>query len=185
LAEIESQAANLRQELNIKSADMKRLAERTDYLERELQQHISVNHEYEIQLSNMNRSIQRNEEIIKRLQIEKQNYATEISNVRDLNSTVENKKEHIIRELTGREIENEQLQAAISDMKLEIDMLHTQINNEKAMVRSLEEIIGSSREKEFQSQVQAQEKDSDLQLAKERANMTDVKMYENKRTFYL
>ncbi|CAF1148783.1 unnamed protein product [Adineta steineri] len=176
LADIESQAANLRQELHIKSADMKRLAERTDYLERELQQHISVNHEYEIQLSNMNRSIQRNEEIIKRLQIEKQNYATEISNVRDLNSTVENKKEHIIRELTGREIENEQLQAAISDMKLEIDMLHTQINNEKAMVRSLEEIIGSSREKEFQSQVQAQEKDSDLQLAKERANMTDVKI---------
>jgi centrosomal protein CEP135 len=63
-------------------------------------------------------------------------------------------------------------------MKIEIDMLHTQINNEKAMVRSLEEIIGSSREKEFHSQIQAQEKDSDLQLAKERANMSDIKLYE-------
>lgn len=124
----------------------------------------------------MNRSLQRNEEIIKRLQVEKQNYASEVSNIRDLNSTVETKKEQIIRELTGREIENEQLQAAISDMKMEIDMLHTQINNEKAMVRSLEEIIGSSREKEFQSQMQSQEKDSDLQLFKERMNMSDVKM---------
>lgn len=38
LADIESQAANLRQELQIKSADMKRLTERIDYLERELQQ---------------------------------------------------------------------------------------------------------------------------------------------------
>ncbi|UJR10612.1 hypothetical protein I4U23_014809 [Adineta vaga] len=176
LADIESQAAGLRQELQIKSSDMKRFTERIDYLERELQQHISVGHEYEIQLSNMNRSLQRNEEIIKRLQADKQNYASEISNIRDLNSTVETKKEQIIRELTGREIENEQLQAAVSDMKLEIDMLHTQINNEKAMVRSLEEIIGSSREKEFQSQMQTQEKDSDLQLARERANINDVKI---------
>ncbi len=35
---MESQAANLRQELQIKSSDMKRLTERIDYLERELQQ---------------------------------------------------------------------------------------------------------------------------------------------------
>ncbi|CAF0946900.1 unnamed protein product [Adineta ricciae] len=176
LADMESQAAGLKQELQIRAADMKRFTERIDYLERELQQHISVGHEYEIQLSNMNRSLQRNEEIIKRLQAEKQNYASEISNIRDLNSTVENKKEQIIRELTGREIENEQLQAAISDMKLEIDMLHTQINNEKAMVRTLEEIISSSREKEFQTQIHTQEKDSELQLSRERANMSDIKI---------
>jgi centrosomal protein CEP135 len=126
----------------------------------------------------MNRSLQRNEEIIKKLQIDKQNYANEITNVRDLNSTVETKKEQIIRQLTGREIENEQLQAAISDMKVEIDMLRTQIANEKAMVHSLEDIIGSSREKEFQSQVYAQEKDSELQLLKDRVNMNDLKVYE-------
>jgi centrosomal protein CEP135 len=126
----------------------------------------------------MNRSLQRNEEIIKKLQIDKQNYASEINNVRDLNSTVETKKEQIIRQLTAREIENEQLQAAISDMKVEIDMLRTQIANEKAMVHSLEDIIGSSREKEFQSQLQAQEKDSELQLSKDRANMNDLKVYE-------
>jgi centrosomal protein CEP135 len=124
----------------------------------------------------MNRSLQRNEEIIRKLQIDKQNYANEITNIRDLNSTVETKKEQIIRQLTGREIENEQLQAALSDMKVEIDMLRTQINNEKAMVHSLEDIIGSSREKEFQSQMQTQEKDSELQLTKDRANMNELKM---------
>lgn len=126
----------------------------------------------------MNRSLQRNEEIIKKLQMDKQNYASEITNIRDLNSTVETKKEQIIRQLTSREIENEQLQAAISDMKIEIDMLRSQISNEKAMVHNLEDIIGSAREKEFQSQMQAQEKDSELQLIKERANMSDLKMYE-------
>ena len=127
----------------------------------------------------MNRSLQRNEEIIRKLQMDKQSYASEITNVRDLNSTVEAKKEQIIRQLTAREIENEQLQAALSDMKIEIDMLRTQINNEKAMVHNLEDIIGSSREKEFQSQIQAQEKDSELQLTKDRANMNDMKLYED------
>jgi centrosomal protein CEP135 len=169
---------------------MKRLTERIDYLERELQQvinmnsslktfslqHLSVSQEYEIQLSNMNRSLQRNEEIIKKLQLDKQNYANEITNIRDLNSTVETKKEQILRQLTAREIENEQLQATLSDMKIEIDMLRTQMNNEKAMVHNLEDIIGSSREKEFQSQIQAQEKDSELQLVKDRANMNDLKV---------
>jgi centrosomal protein CEP135 len=124
----------------------------------------------------MNRSLQRNEEIIKKLQFDKQSYANEITNIRDLNSTVEGKKEQIIRQLTAREIENEQLQAALSDMKMEIDMLRTQINNEKSMVHNLEDIIGSSREKEFQSQLQTQEKDSELQLAKDRANMNDMKL---------
>lgn len=172
---------------------MKRLTERIDFLERELQQvkqippvssplhllsfqHGSMSQEYEIQLSNMNRSLQRNEEIIKKLQLDKQTYAHEITNVRDLNSTVETKKEQILRQLTAKEIENEQLQGAISDMRVEIDMLRTQINNEKAMVHNLEDIIGSSREKEFQSQLQSQEKDSELQLARDRWNMNDLKL---------
>ena len=176
LADIESQIAALREDLHLKSSDAKRLNERNDYLEREIQQHVAVNQEYEMQLSNMNRSLQRNEEIIKKLQMEKQVYASEMSSIRDLNSNVETKKEQIIRQLTSKEIENEQLQAIISDLKIEIDMLRTQVNNEKAMVHSLEEMISSSREKEFQQQLNVQEKDSDLQLAKDRANMSDLKV---------
>jgi predicted RNase H-like nuclease (RuvC/YqgF family) len=124
----------------------------------------------------MNRSLQRNEELIKKLQIDKQNLTNELTNIRDFNSTIENKKEQVIRQLTSKDIENEQLQSIISDMKVEIDMLRTQINNEKAIVQSLEELIGSLRDKDFQTQIQAQERDSDLHLAKDRANMNDLKM---------
>ena len=124
----------------------------------------------------MNRSLQRNEEIIKKLQFDKQNYAAEINNIRDLNSTVESKKEQIIRQLTSKEIESEQLQATISDFKIEIDMLRTQLNNEKMMAHNLEEIISSSREKEFQIQLQSQERDSELQLLKDRTNMNEMKL---------
>lgn len=124
----------------------------------------------------MNRSLQRNEELIKRLQIDKQNLSHELTNTRDFNSTIENKKEQIIRQLNSKEIENEQLQSVISDMKIEIDMLRTQINNEKSIVQSLEELIASLREKEFQTQIQGQERDADLHLAKDRANMSDLKV---------
>jgi hypothetical protein len=126
----------------------------------------------------MNRSLQRNEEIIKKLQIDKQNLSNEFTNLRDLNSTIENKKEQIIRQLTSKEIENEQLQSIISDMKVEIDMLRTQINNEKAVIQSLEELIGSLRDKDFQIQIQAQERDSDLHLARDRATVSDLKVYD-------
>jgi len=43
LTDLESQVNNLRQELQIKAADNKRLAEHVDYLERELQKVVSVN----------------------------------------------------------------------------------------------------------------------------------------------
>jgi chromosome segregation ATPase len=124
----------------------------------------------------MNRSLQRNEELIKRLQIDKQNLSHELTNTRDFNSTIENKKEQTLRQLTSKEIENEQLQSVIGDMKSEIDMLRTQIHNEKAVIQSLEELIKSLRDKEFQIQIQAQERDSDLHYAKDRANMNDLKV---------
>jgi predicted RNase H-like nuclease (RuvC/YqgF family) len=124
----------------------------------------------------MNRSLQRNEEIIKKLQNDKQNFSNEFTNLRDLNSTIENKKEQIIRQLSSKEIENEQLKTIISDMKVEIDMLRTQVNNEKAVIQSLEELIASLRDKDFHVQIQVQERDSDLHLAKDRANMSDLKV---------
>jgi len=124
----------------------------------------------------MNRSSQRNEDLIKKLQNDKQNLTNEFNSIRDMNSTIENQKEQVLRQLTSKDIENEQYQSVISDMKIEIDMLRTQINNEKAVVQSLEDIIASLRDKDFQTQIQAQEKESDLHLAKDRANMGDLKM---------
>ncbi|CAF1050976.1 unnamed protein product [Didymodactylos carnosus] len=176
IAELEAETSNRKQELNMKTSDLKRLNERIEYLERELQQQLSIGQEYEIQLSNLNRSLQRNEDIIKKLQNEKQGYADEIGNIKDFNSTLEMKKEQMTRHLTGKEIENEQLQSAVSDMKIEIEMLRNQIQNEKAMVRSLEDLIGSTRDKEFQLQLQSQEKESELQLFKDRVNMNDMKV---------
>ena len=140
-------------------------------------QHATVGKEYEIQLSNMNRSIQRSEEIIKKLQSDKQDLLTDVNSIRDHNSSIESKKEQIMRQLTSTELENDQLRTINGDMKIEIDMLRTQISNEKAVVQSLEELINSLREKEFQAQINSKERESELHIAKDRANLSDLKVY--------
>ncbi|CAF0717644.1 unnamed protein product [Adineta steineri] len=177
LTDIESRANDLKQEVQIKSTDVKRLLDRIDCLERDVHHHASVSQEYEIQLSNMTRSTQRNEEIIKKLQSDKQNLLNELTNSRDHNSSIESKREQIIRQLTSTEHENDQLQAANSDMNAEIDMLRTQISNEKAVVQSLEELINSLREKEFQAQIHVKERDSELHVAKDRASINELKVH--------
>jgi chromosome segregation ATPase len=150
---------------------------RVMFTRRSLFKYSSVNQEYEIQLSNMNRSLQRHEDIVKKLHVDKQQLTVDMSNMRDLNATIETKKEQIIRQLTSKEIENEQLQATLSDMRMEIDMLRTQMNNEKSMVLNLEQMIGSSREKDFHQQLQVQERDADVQLLTDRVNMNETKLY--------
>ena len=124
----------------------------------------------------MNRSLQRNEEIIKKLQYDKQSCSNEMSNMRDINVTMESKTEQIVRQLTVTDMENDHLQSIIGDLKMEIDMLRTQVNNEKCMIQSLEEIIASLREKDFQVQVDGQQRDSSLSLANDRVNQCDHKM---------
>jgi len=176
LAEMESQINELRQDSEIKAADARNAAERIDYLQNELHKHMSLGQEYEVQLGNINRSLQRDEDLIKNLKTEKQNLINEISNLRDLNAAIESKKEQIIRQLTSKDIENDQFQSMVADMKIEIDLLRTQLNNEKAVVQNLEELIGSMREKEVQTEIHIQERTSDLNLAKDRANLSDLKI---------
>jgi predicted RNase H-like nuclease (RuvC/YqgF family) len=124
----------------------------------------------------MTRSLQRNEEIIKKLQYDKQSSSNEMANMREFSVTMESKTEQIVRQLTATDMENDHLQSVIGDLKLEIDMLRTQVNNEKSMIQSLEEIIASLREKDFQMQVDGQQRDSSISLANERVNQCDHKM---------
>ncbi|UJR35224.1 hypothetical protein I4U23_027990 [Adineta vaga] len=177
LADIESHTNDLKQELQNKSADIKRLTERIDYLERDVHRHASVAQDYEIQLSNMNRSLQRNEEMVKKLQSDKQNLLNDFNSIRDQNCSIENKKEQILRQLTSTELDNDRLQSINGDMKIEIDMLRTQISNEKAVVQSLEELINSLREKEFQGQINSKERESELHIARDRVNLSDLKVH--------
>lgn len=129
-----------------------------------------------MKLSNLNRNLQRHEEAIKKYQIENNNLMQEIMHSREINSRLEMTKEELTRHLTAKELDNEQLQNLFTDMKAESDLLKSQINSERTMVKNLEDLISSNREKEFQIQLSSQERDAEINLLKDRIALSEQKM---------
>lgn len=60
-------------------------------------------------------------------------------------------------------------------MQSETDVLRSQINTERSSVRSLEGLLASNREREFQNQMTAQEMAAEVQLMKDRLALHDSK----------
>ncbi len=132
--------------------------------------------EYEVKLSGANRGLQRLEETFKKLQLENKELAHDLMNSRELNSRLEQNKEELIRQLTSKELDIEQLQNELADKRGETDLLRSQVNSERSMVKNLEDLIANNREKDFQMQLTTQEKDSEIKLLKDRIILSEQKM---------
>jgi centrosomal protein CEP135 len=127
-------------------------------------------------LSGANRGLQRLEETFKKLQIENKELAHDLMNSRELNSRLEQAKEDLMRQVTGKELDFEQLHNELADRRAETDLLKSQVNSERSMVKNLEDLIASNREKDFQMQLSSQERDSEIKLLKDRVILSEQKM---------
>ena len=127
-------------------------------------------------MSNLNRNLQRHEEAIKKYQAENNELMQDLMHSRELNARLEGTKEELTRHLTSRELDNEQLQNIITDLKAESDLLKSQINSERTMVKNLEDLIANNREKDFHAQLNSQERDAEIQLLRDRVNLSEQKM---------
>ena len=137
---------------------------------------MGVSQEYEVKLSGANRGLQRIEEAVKKLQIENKDLGQDLMSVRELNSRLEQTKEDMMRQMTSKELDYEQLHNELSDKRAENDLLKSQVNSERTMVKNLEDLINNSREKDFQMQLSTQEKDSEIKLLKDRICLSEQKM---------
>ena len=85
-------------------------------------------------------------------------------------------KEDLVRQMTSKELDLEQMNNELGDKRAENDLLKSQINSERAMVKNLEELIACNREKDFQHQLSHQERDSELKLLKDRICLGEQKI---------
>ena len=129
-----------------------------------------------MKLSGANRNLQRCDEALKNCQLENNELGKDLMHTRDLNSRLEQCKEDLTRQLTSKELDYEQLHNELADKRAETDLLKSQINSERTMVKNLEELIANNREKDFQMQLATQERDSEIKLLKDRIVLSEQKM---------
>jgi centrosomal protein CEP135 len=120
--------------------------------------------------------LQRLEDAYKKIQTENKELGQDLIAMRDLSSRLEQAKEDMARQLTSKELDYEQLNNEIADKRAENDLLRSNINSERTMVKNLEDIIASNREKDFKTQLTTQEKDSEIKLLKDRIQLSEQKM---------
>lgn len=137
---------------------------------------MSASQEYEIKLSNANLSLQKYEEALKQLENEKKNLVQDLLHTREINMDLEQTKEDLSRQLTSRDLDYEQLHNQLFDRQAEVDLLKSQINSERTMIKNLEELLANNREKDFHMQLSTQERDSEIKLLKERISLGEQKM---------
>ncbi|CAF0708300.1 unnamed protein product [Brachionus calyciflorus] len=176
LNSFENETSNLKMEIQMKHSDNKRLRERLDILERDFQQQLSACQEYEVKLSSANRNLQRLEEQVKKSQLENKDLMQDVMHSRELNSHLEQTREDLTRQLTSKELDYEQLQNQLADKRAENDLLKSQVNSERTMVKNLEELIANNREKDFHMQLSTQERDSEIKLLKDRISLSEQKI---------
>lgn len=69
-----------------------------------------------------------------------------------------------------------QVTAELEDVQTETEVLKKQLASERMTVRNLESLLSTNRQKEFQTQLSASEREAELKLLHERLNHANGKM---------
>ncbi|XP_030047266.1 centrosomal protein of 135 kDa [Microcaecilia unicolor] len=172
----EGESSSIRLELLSVDTDRRHLRERVEHLENEIQEHINAHQAYELQISSMAKTMSRLEEELKHEQNQKASVLSELSSVRDLCVKLDSNKELFSRQLTSKSMEYERIVAELGDVKSETELLKKQLASERLTIQNLETLLATNREKEFQSHLSSHEKDSEIQLLKDKLTLSESKL---------
>ncbi|NXM01270.1 CP135 protein, partial [Tyrannus savana] len=177
----EGESSSIRLELLSVDTDRRHLRERVDLLEKEIQGHIVAHQVYESQISSITKNMSKLEEDLKRENQDKAALLADLTSVRELCVKLESGKELLSRQLTSKTMDYERVLGELEDIKSEVELLKKQLSSERLTVQNLETLLATSRDKEFQNQLTSQEKDTEIQLLKDKLTLAESKLSSHNR----
>ncbi|NWZ31563.1 CP135 protein, partial [Asarcornis scutulata] len=177
----EGESSSVRLELLCVDTDRRHLRERVELLEKEIQEHIMAAQAYESQISSITKNMSKLEEDIKRENQDKSSVLADLASVRELCVKLEASKELVSRQLASKSMDYEQVLGELEDMKSEAELLKKQLSSERLTIQNLETLLATSRDKEFQNHLTSQEKDSEIQLLKDKLTLAEGKLSSHNR----
>ncbi|XP_027532223.1 centrosomal protein of 135 kDa isoform X4 [Neopelma chrysocephalum] len=177
----EGESSSIRLELLSVDTDRRHLRERVELLEKEIQGHIVAHQVYESQISTITKNMSKLEEDLKRENQDKAAVLADLSSVRELCVKLESGKDLLSRQLTSKSMDYERVLGELEDIKSEVELLKKQLSSERLTVQNLETLLATSRDKEFQNQLTSQEKDTEIQLLKDKLTLAESKLSSQNR----
>ncbi|XP_003798848.1 centrosomal protein of 135 kDa [Otolemur garnettii] len=171
----EGESSSVRLELLSIDTERRHLRERVELLEKEIQEHINAHHAYESQISSMAKAISRLEEELRCQEEEKAVVLNDVSSLRELCIKLDSGKDIMTQQLNTKNLELERAVVELENVKSETDLLKKQLSNERQTVKNLESLLATNRDKEFHSHLTSHEKDTEIQLLKEKLTLSESK----------
>uniref|UniRef100_A0A8C3BPA9 Centrosomal protein 135 n=1 Tax=Cairina moschata TaxID=8855 RepID=A0A8C3BPA9_CAIMO len=177
----EGESSSIRLELLCVDTDRRHLRERVELLEKEIQEHIMAAQAYESQIASITKNMSKLEEDIKRENQDKSSVLADLASVRELCVKLEASKELVSRQLASKSMDYERVLGELEDMKSEAELLKKQLSSERLTIQNLETLLATSRDKEFQNHLTSHEKDSEIQLLKDKLTLAEGKLSSHNR----
>ncbi|KAL1022602.1 hypothetical protein UPYG_G00029760 [Umbra pygmaea] len=166
---------SIRLELLSSDTERRHLRETVEHQDREIQEHMVALQAYEAQVSSLARSMSRLEEELQVAREEKTALLSDLASVRDLCVKLDSSKELSSRQLTSKSMELERVTGELEDVRSEAELMKKQLASERLTVRNLETLLTSNRQKEFQTHLNANERESELKILRDRLTLADSK----------
>ncbi|PNJ08641.1 hypothetical protein CR201_G0050563, partial [Pongo abelii] len=138
--------------------------------------HLNAERSYKSQISTLHKSVVKMEEELQKVQFEKVSALADLSSTRELCIKLDSSKELLNRQLVAKDQEIEMMENELDSARSEIELLRSQMTNERISMQNLEALLVANRDKEYQSQIALQEKESEIQLLKEHLCLAENKM---------
>ncbi|XP_064440591.1 centrosomal protein of 135 kDa isoform X4 [Mirounga angustirostris] len=172
----EGESSSVRLELLSIDTERRHLRERVELLEKEIQEHINAHHAYESQISSMAKAMSRLEEELRHQEDAKAAVLNDLSSLRELCIKLDSGKDIMTQQLNSKSLELERVMAELENAKSEAELLKKQLSSERHTIKNLESLLATNRDKEFHSHLTSHEKDTEIQLLKEKLTLSESKL---------